>query len=91
MKQAERSLNETEKRSPVYSKQQWRQERLPADELIFTIKTYLEMGLTKEWRYDERRLEEQVSDIVAVLYIAEPILQERRRQAEETERQRREE
>ena len=91
MKQVKRPLNEAEKRSPVYSNQQWRQERLPAGELIFTIKTYLEMGLTKEWRDDERRLEEQVGDIVAVLSIAGPILQERRRQAEETERQRREE
>jgi hypothetical protein len=91
MKQVKRPLNDTEKGSPFYSNKQWVQERVPAGDLIFTIKTYLEMGLTKEWRDDERRLEEQVSDIVAVLSIAGPILQERRRQAEETERERREE
>lgn len=91
MKQVKRPLNDIEKRSPFYSNQQWRQERVPAGELAFTIKTYIETGLTKEWRDGERRLEEQVSDIVAVLSIAGPILQEWRRRAEEAERQRREE
>lgn len=91
MKQVKRPLNDTEKRSPFYSNKQWRQERVSTGDLIFTIKTYIETGLTKEWRDGERRLEEQVSGIVSVLLIAGPILREQRRQAEEAERERREE
>jgi hypothetical protein len=91
MKQVKRPLNDAEKRSPFYSDKPWRRETVSAGDLIFTIKTYIEVGLTKEWRDGERRLEERVSEIVAVLLIAGPILQEERRQAEEAERERREE
>lgn len=91
MKQVKRPLNDAEKRSPFYSDKPWRRETVSAGDLIFTIKTYIEVGLTKEWRDGERRLEERVSEIVAVLLIAGPILQEQRRQAEEAERERREE
>lgn len=91
MKQVKRPLNDAEKRSPFYSDKQWRRETVSAGDLIFTIKTYIETGLTKGWRDGELRLEEQVSEIVALLSIAVPILQEQRRQAEEAERQRREE
>ena len=70
---------------------------LPTGELIFTVKTHLASGLPHEWRDGERRLEEQIGNIVAVLSLAGPILEERRRQTEgrqrlqwEEERKRRE-
>jgi hypothetical protein len=91
MKQVKRPLNDFEKRSPFYSDKPWRRETVSAGDLIFTIKTYIETGLTKEWREGERRLEEQMSEIVSVLSIAGPILREQRRRAEEAERERREE
>jgi hypothetical protein len=91
MKQVKRPLNDAEKRSPFYSGKSWRRETVSAGDLIFTIKTYIATGLTKEWHEGERLLEDRVSEIVAVLLIAGPILQEQRRQAEEAGRQRREE
>jgi hypothetical protein len=91
MKQVRRSLTEDEKSRGFYSNQQWRQEKVATGELIFTIKTYLEAGLTTKWRDGERRLEDQMSEIVSVLSIAPPLLQERRRRAEEAERRRWEE
>lgn len=47
--------------------------------------------MTTEWRDGERRLEEQMNEVVSVFSIAGPILQDRRRQAEEAERRRWEE
>jgi hypothetical protein len=91
MKQVKRPLTEEEKNRGFYSNRQWRRESVPTGELIFLIKTYLAPGLTAAWRDGERRLEEQMSDVVSVLSIAAPILQEQRRQAEEAERRRWEE
>lgn len=42
--------------------------------------------MPREWRDGKRRLEEQISDIVAVLSLAGPILEQRRRRDEEAER-----
>jgi hypothetical protein len=47
--------------------------QMPAGDLSFSIKTDLGQGLTTEWRDGERRLEEQVSDMVSTLSIAGPI------------------
>jgi hypothetical protein len=86
IRQVRRPLNDKEKASIFHTNQQWRQEKLPTGELIFALKTYLGPGLTQEWRDGERRLEEQIGDIVAVLSLAGPILQEQRRKAEEAQR-----
>lgn len=91
MKQVKRPLTDEEKRWRVFSSQQWRRVTVATGELIFLIKTYLAPGLAREWRDGDRRLEEQMSDIVSVLVIAVPILQDQRRQHEEAERRRREE
>src|SRR5262249_39934543 len=75
-----------EKGSIFYQNQQWRQEKLPTGELIFTLKTHLGSGLTHEWRDGERKLEEQVGDIVVVLSLAGPILEEQKKRADEAAR-----
>lgn len=85
-RQVRRPLNDQEKVDPFYRDKPFRRETLPTGELIFTLKTFLVSGLTREWRDGDRRLEEQISDIVAVLSLAGPILLERRRQAEEEQR-----
>lgn len=91
IRQVRRPLNEEERTSMFYRNQQWRQEKLPTGELIFSLMTHLGAGLANAWRDGERRLEEQLGEIVAVLSLAGPILQERRRQAEEAESRRLEE
>lgn len=89
IRQVRRPLNDEERARGYYG--QFRQEKLPTGELIFVLKTHLAPGLTTEWRDGERPLEEQVGDILSVLSLAGPILQEKRRQAEEAERRRWEE
>jgi hypothetical protein len=86
IRQIRRPLTDEEKGGIFYQNQQWRQEKLPTGELIFTLKTHLGSGLTHEWRDGERRLEEHIGDIVAVLSLAGPILEEQRQRAEEAAR-----
>ncbi len=91
IRQVRRPLNDKEKASELYRHQEWRQESVPTGELVFTLKTPLDAGLKQKWQDGERRLEEQLSEILAVLSLAGPILAERRRVAEEEERRRWEE
>jgi hypothetical protein len=85
IKQIRRPLTDEEKAGSS-SNQRWRQERIPTGELVFTLETYLGPGLAREWRDGERRLEEQIGDIIALLAIAGPILEKRRQEAEEAQR-----
>ena len=85
IKQVRRPLTDEEK-AQYSSNQRWRQERIPTGELVFTLETYLGPGLAREWRDGERRLEEQIGDIIALLAIAGPILEKRRQEAEEAQR-----
>ena len=88
IRQIRRPLNDEEKASVFNRNQQWRQEQLPTGELIFALKTRLGAGLAHEWRDGDRQLEDRIGEIVAVLSLAGPILEDQRRQAEEAERRR---
>jgi hypothetical protein len=91
IKQFRRPLSDEEKADRYFSGQRWRQESIATGELIFNLKTFVEHGLRREWRDGERRLEEQVDEIVAVLAVAGPILERRRLEEEAAERRRWEE
>ncbi len=86
IRQIRRPLTDEEKAKSYYANQEWQQERVATDELIFTLKTYLGPGVTLEWRDGERRLEDRIGDIIAVLAIAGPILERQRQAAVEAER-----
>lgn len=90
IKQVRRPLTDEEK-ARYASTRNWRQEKVSTGELVFTLTTYLGPGLPNEWRDGERRLEEQIGDILAALTIAGPILERRRLEAEEIQRRRWEE
>jgi hypothetical protein len=90
IKQVRRPLTDEEK-ARYSSTRNWRQEKVATGELVFTLTTYLGPGLPSEWRDGERRLEEQIGDVLAVLTIAGPILEQRRLEAEEIQRRRWEE
>jgi hypothetical protein len=91
IKQVRRRLTPEEKTKRYYSDQEWTQERFATNELILSIDTWIGRGLPREWRDGEQSLEQQIPDVVAVLAVVGPILEEWRLQTEAAERHRREE
>lgn len=88
VRQFRRPLAGEERKSPFIGKQKFRQEHVPTGKLVFKIRTHLETGIPQEWRDDEtHELEQHIAEIVASFLVAQPILAERRKQAEERERQ----
>jgi hypothetical protein len=60
--------------------------------LIFTIKTWLAAGMQLEWKDEpDKPLENDLSEIVATLSLAGPLLAKQWREREEAEQRRREE
>jgi hypothetical protein len=91
IKQVRRRLTPEEKTQRYYSDQEWTQERFTTGELVLSIDTWIGRGLPRQWRDGEQSLEQQIPDVVAVLAVVGPILEEWRLQAEAAERRRREE
>jgi hypothetical protein len=91
IKQVRRPLTDEEKAKSYNSNRQWIQERIPTGELIFTLKTHLGHGLTTEWRDGERRIDEQIAEVIAVLAVAVSVLEKRREADEEAQHRRWEE
>ena len=91
IKQVRRRLTPEEKTKRYYSNQEWTQERFATGELILSIDTWIGRDLPSEWRDGEQSLEQQIPDVVAVLAVVGPILEEWRLQTEAAERRRREE
>ena len=90
-KQVRRPLTDDEKRWGFNPDRPWRQELQPSGILQFSLKTRLVDG-TREWiDKPDKPIEDHLSDIVAVLSLAGPILAEQRREREAAEKLRREE
>ncbi len=85
IKQVRRRLTPAEKAQRYYSDQEWTQERFTTGELVLSIDTWIAHGLQREWRDGEQTLEQQVPDIIAIIAVAGPILEERRLAAEAAE------
>jgi Skp family chaperone for outer membrane proteins len=67
----------------------WRQELQPTGRLIFDIKTYLPVGLRRQWIETELHpLEDSLPEIVAAFVAAGPLLLQQRRDREAAERER---
>ena len=92
LKQVRRPLTKDEKRWHFNKDRPWKQELQPTGNLIFSIKSYLESGLQREWKDNTKKsLEDCLPDIISTLTIAGPLLVKRQLQREEEARQRREE
>jgi hypothetical protein len=91
-KQVRRPLTDDEKRWRFNPDRPWRQELQPSGILQFSLKTRLVDGMPRDWiDKPDKPIEDHLSDIVAVLALAGPILAEQRREREAAERLRREE
>jgi hypothetical protein len=88
-KQVRRPLTEDEKRWHSSSERSWRQELEGTGRLTFSISTFLDSHLRKEWLESEKApMESLLPEIVATLIAAGSIRVEMRRKREEAERQR---
>lgn len=66
-----------------------KQELAPTGRLVFEIRTYLPVGLKRQWlETDKLPLEDMLPDIVAVFVAAGPLLVQQRRERETAERER---
>jgi len=89
-KQVRRPLTEEEKSWSYNKGKETKPELQPSGRLVFSIKTYLDDGLRREWlEKDDQPLEGMLPDIVATLETAAPLLVQRRRRHEEDEKRRR--
>ena len=87
LKQVRRALTEEEQSSYFYRDKPYIQELEPTGKLQFSIKTYIESGLRREWNETKTKsMEEHLPEIVALLTLAGPILVEKERQREEDHR-----
>ena len=88
LKQERRPLTEKEKDSYFYRDKPWVQELKPTGKLQFSIKTYIDTGLRREWNETTKKsMEDHLPEIVALLTIAGPILVQKAREREEERRQ----
>ncbi len=92
LKQERRPLTKEEQSSYFYRDKSWVQELKPTGKLQFSIKTHIESGLRHEWNETTKKtMEEHLTEIVALLTLAGPILVEKAQEREEAERRYREE
>jgi len=70
-----RPVTEKEKKSPFYSGEKWRHERIPTGNLVFKITTYFGQGVTRQW-IDEPSglLEQKIGEIVAACVLVGALL-----------------
>lgn len=88
-KQVRRPLTADEQRWRIADDMGWKQELAPTGRLVFEIRTYLPVGLKRQWlETDKLPLEDMLPDIVAVFVAAGPLLVQQRREQEAAERER---
>lgn len=88
-KQVRRPLTDDEKRWRSSSDRDWKQVLEGTGRFVFSIQTYLDGSLRREWlESDAAPMERLLPEIVATLIAAGAVLVEKRRKREETERQR---
>ena len=86
-KQVRRPLTAEEKRGYFTRDKPYIQELQPAGILIFTIKTWLDAGMRREWKDEaDKPLESHLPEIVATLSLAGPFLVKQRQERLEAEK-----
>jgi hypothetical protein len=89
LKQVRRPLTEDKKRWSFNSDRGWTQELQPTGLLIFTIKTWLNNGMRREWKDgSDNTIENALPEIVATLSLAGPYLVKQRQERLEAEKRR---
>jgi hypothetical protein len=88
-KQSRVELTLEEKRYSFGLNREWRYVLMPTGKLVFTIQSWLDSGMRRQWSDANRKpIEEQLNDIIVGLTIAGACLRRRRLEREEEERQR---
>lgn len=87
LKQVRRPLTDDEKRWSFNRDRGWMQELQPTGVFIFTIKTWLDSSVRREWKDGaENPVEKALPEIVATLSLAGPYLVKQRQERIEAER-----